>query len=197
VPFVLAFDVRWADVGSGFMKPFFHIIANRIAADIGPERPREVVATTLVAFALSSVLTGASSYHVQVRSEWLTWSWGVNRAELLLAGRAEARVADRLFPAAHPGGVHRRRRALPHDHRVSALPAPHPTCCVRVLMLTRGSFTVSTRMDDDEFRFSLETARFFFEGHNLALWVPALALAVLLRVITHRWHHQLIFPVCE
>jgi len=31
-------------------------------------------------------------------------------------------------------------------------------------------------------------------AHNLALWVPAFALAVLLRVITSRWHHQLILP---
>lgn len=41
-------------------QPFFHIIANRIAQDVGADAPRAVVATTLAAFALSSVLTGAS-----------------------------------------------------------------------------------------------------------------------------------------
>jgi SulP family sulfate permease len=41
----------------------------------------------------------------------------------------------------------------------------------------------------------LSTLKFFFEsGHALALWGIPLALAILLRVITHRFHHQLIFP---
>lgn len=48
------------------LQPFFHILANSIAADIGEDRPHEVLATTIVAFALSSVLTGrsgATKYH--------------------------------------------------------------------------------------------------------------------------------------
>ncbi|EIM84807.1 uncharacterized protein STEHIDRAFT_60168 [Stereum hirsutum FP-91666 SS1] len=40
--------------------PFFHILATRIAASIGEEHPEAVIATTLVAFAFSSVLTGLS-----------------------------------------------------------------------------------------------------------------------------------------
>ena len=36
-----------------------------------------------------------------------------------------------------------------------------------------------------------------FEPQNLVLWLPALGLAVLLRLITHKYHHQLIFPLCE
>ena len=41
-------------------QPFFHIMATRIAQDIGDNKPDEIVATTLVAFAFSSVLTGAA-----------------------------------------------------------------------------------------------------------------------------------------
>ena len=37
---------------------------------------------------------------------------------------------------------------------------------------------------------------YFTDAHVLTLWVPAFALAVLLRVITHNFHHQLIFPIC-
>jgi SulP family sulfate permease len=33
------------------------------------------------------------------------------------------------------------------------------------------------------------------EPHNLVLWLPALGLAVLLRLITHKYHHQLLFPL--
>ncbi|THH18561.1 hypothetical protein EW146_g2464 [Bondarzewia mesenterica] len=42
--------------------PFFHILATRIAAHIGEDNPREIVATTLVAFAFSSVLTGLTFF---------------------------------------------------------------------------------------------------------------------------------------
>lgn len=53
-------------------------------------------------------------------------------------------------------------------------------------------------MSDDDFSLSLETFKFFvFNLRNLALWLPALGLAVLLRVITHKWEHQLIFPICQ
>ncbi|KAL0067029.1 hypothetical protein AAF712_006019 [Marasmius tenuissimus] len=54
--------------GSGFagangsmmieVVPFFHILAQTIASDIGVERAKEVVATTLVAYMMSSLLTG-------------------------------------------------------------------------------------------------------------------------------------------
>ena len=53
-------------------------------------------------------------------------------------------------------------------------------------------------MSDDDFSLSLETFRFLvLNAGNLVLWLPAFALAVLLRVITHRWDHQLIFPICK
>ena len=53
-------------------------------------------------------------------------------------------------------------------------------------------------MSDDDFSLSLETFKFLvLNAGNLVLWLPAFALAVLLRVITHRWDHQLIFPICR
>ena len=53
-------------------------------------------------------------------------------------------------------------------------------------------------MSDDDFSLSLETFKFLvLNAGNLVLWLPAFALAVLLRVITHRWDHQLIFPICK
>ncbi|KAJ7302360.1 sulfate transporter family-domain-containing protein [Mycena albidolilacea] len=42
--------------------PFFHILATSIAKEIGPEHPQEIICTTLVAYALSSVLTGLSFF---------------------------------------------------------------------------------------------------------------------------------------
>ena len=66
---------------------------------------------------------------------------------------------------------------------------------VGVFLIVTG-LNVSTRLQDDEFSLSLDTLLFFTRGSNLALWAPAFALAALLRVITSRWHHQLILPTC-
>ena len=53
-------------------------------------------------------------------------------------------------------------------------------------------------MSDDDFSLSLATFKFLvLNAGNLVLWLPAFVLAVLLRVITHRWDHQLIFPICK
>ncbi len=64
---------------------------------------------------------------------------------------------------------------------------------VGVFLILTG-LNVSTRLQD--FSLSLDTLLFFLRGHNLALWAPGFALAALLRVITSRWHHQLILPTC-
>ena len=66
---------------------------------------------------------------------------------------------------------------------------------VGVFLIITG-LNVSTRLQDDEFSLSLDTLFFFLRGSNLVLWAPAFVLAVLLRVITSRWHHQLILPTC-
>jgi sulfate permease, SulP family len=50
--------------------------------------------------------------------------------------------------------------------------------------------TVSMRIDDDELGWNA------FQLHYVVMWLPALLLAVLLRLITHKFHHQLVFPVC-
>ena len=53
-------------------------------------------------------------------------------------------------------------------------------------------------MNDDEFTLSLSTFKFLVLNlHNLTLWLPAFVLAIVLRLITHKFHHQLIFPLCE
>ena len=52
-------------------------------------------------------------------------------------------------------------------------------------------------MDDEDFTYTFETLKYFVaNNHILSLWAPAFALAVLLRVITSKYHHQLIFPMC-
>ena len=66
---------------------------------------------------------------------------------------------------------------------------------VGVFLIITG-LNVATRLPDDEFSLSLDTLLFFLRGSNFALWAPAFVLAGLLRVITARWHHQLILPTC-
>ncbi|EIW78004.1 hypothetical protein CONPUDRAFT_109324 [Coniophora puteana RWD-64-598 SS2] len=132
--------------------PFFHILAKTIEADIGADRAREVIATTIVAYALSSILTGLTFF-------------------LLGALRLGALIG--FFP----------RHIL-----VGCIGG------VGVFLIITG-LTVSTRLESDSLDPSLETLRFFFgNAHALVLWVPPAALAVLLRVITARVHHQLLFP---
>jgi len=58
-------------------------------------------------------------------------------------------------------------------------------------------FTVSTGLEDEDPSLSYMLKWLFLNLHNLALWLPAFFLAVLLRVITHKYHHQLIFPACK
>ena len=66
---------------------------------------------------------------------------------------------------------------------------------VGVFLIITG-LNVSTRLQDDEFSLSLDTLFFFLRGSNFPLWAPAIVLAALLRMITSRWHHQLMLPTC-
>lgn len=51
--------------------------------------------------------------------------------------------------------------------------------------------------EEGGFQYNLETLKFLFgSGHVFGLWMSALFLAVALRVLTERYHHQLIFPIC-
>lgn len=57
--------------------------------------------------------------------------------------------------------------------------------------------TVSLRMSDDEFEINFATFKLFFlDAENFALWTIPFALAVILRLITSKWTHQLILPMC-
>ncbi|KAF8197043.1 sulfate transporter family-domain-containing protein [Pholiota molesta] len=61
--------------------------------------------------------------------------------------------------------------------------------------LIETGLTVSMRISDDDFDFTWKTFEImFFDSHNLILWTIPLLLAILLRLITHKFHHQLIFP---
>ena len=62
-----------------------------------------------------------------------------------------------------------------------------------------GRFEVSVGMKEEGgFQYNWDMAKFFFgDAHNLSLWTTALGLAIILRIITIRFHHQLIFPICE
>lgn len=54
------------------------------------------------------------------------------------------------------------------------------------------------RISEDDLGWNWETLETVFgDAHNATLWIVSLTLAVLLRVVTTRWHHQLIFPLCE
>lgn len=54
------------------------------------------------------------------------------------------------------------------------------------------------RLPEDELSFSFETFRIMFmQTHNLVLWTVPLTLAALLRVITAKVRHQLVFPACK
>ncbi|KAG6841586.1 hypothetical protein C0991_009342 [Blastosporella zonata] len=62
--------------------------------------------------------------------------------------------------------------------------------------LMQTGFTVSMRIGEDDLGADWKTIQMMFlDTHNLTLWVIPLILAVLLRVITYKFHHQLIFPI--
>ncbi|KAG9085707.1 hypothetical protein FS749_004214, partial [Ceratobasidium sp. UAMH 11750] len=134
--------------------PFFHMLTAGIIAHVGEDKPEVIVATSMVAFCLSSILTGFT---------------------FLMLGVFRLGVIIGFFP----------RHIL-----VGCIGG------VGVFLIETG-FEVSAGVNDDEgFQYNLATFRkFFMDKHNLSLWVPALALAILLRIITHRVHHQLVFPI--
>lgn len=63
--------------------------------------------------------------------------------------------------------------------------------------LIETGFEVSTGMNEEGgFKYNLETLEFLFGSERImALWISALALAVILRLITAKIHHQLVFPI--
>ncbi|TFK98319.1 sulfate transporter family-domain-containing protein [Pterulicium gracile] len=150
--------------GSGFagangsmmieVVPFFHIIGNSIAQYVGHEEANAptIICTTLVAFAMSSMLTGATFF---------------------ILGYLRLGAIIGFFP----------RHIL-----VGCIGG------VGAFLIETG-LAVCMRIDDDDFTIEFSTLKFMLQPHMLAMWVPPLVLAALLRVITHRWRHQLIFPL--
>jgi SulP family sulfate permease len=54
---------------------------------------------------------------------------------------------------------------------------------------------VSRGLKEEGFEYNLATLKLFFQStHVIALWTLPLLLAILLRIITHFYHHQLVFP---
>lgn len=65
---------------------------------------------------------------------------------------------------------------------------------VGVFLFVTG-LQVSIGLSEAEFEYNLPTLKLYLSNwHTFALWTIPLGLAILLRVITHFFHHQLIFP---
>ncbi|KDQ07140.1 hypothetical protein BOTBODRAFT_180967 [Botryobasidium botryosum FD-172 SS1] len=154
---VYSFGGSYFGGGNGSMMieviPFFHLLIDGIIRIVGEDNPEQVIATTMVAFALSSVLTGMT---------------------FMLFGALKLGAIVGFFP----------RHIL-----IGCIGG------VGVFLIETG-FEVAAGLNQDGFVYDLDTLKHLFTNpHVLSMWVPALALAVLLRVITHRFHHQLIFPL--
>lgn len=141
------------DGGNGSMMievvPFYHAIVGTLQHHISDDET--LVATTMFAFAMSTVLTGLA---------------------FATLGYFKLGRLSEFFP----------RHIL-----VGTIGG------VGAFLLVTG-LQVSTRTEESD-GFSLEMLRRFFSASVLPLWTIPLALAVILRVITSRYSHPLIFPV--
>ncbi|KZV98848.1 hypothetical protein EXIGLDRAFT_726747 [Exidia glandulosa HHB12029] len=134
--------------------PFFHLIATAIIQELGPDAdPRDIIATTMAAFALSSILTGLA---------------------FLALGFFKLGNLISFFP----------RHIL--------------IGCIGGVgwFLIETGLEVCGGLKEESFQYNWDQFSYFFlNAHVLSLWLPAFLLAVALRCITHRWDHQLIFPL--
>jgi MFS superfamily sulfate permease-like transporter len=63
------------------------------------------------------------------------------------------------------------------------------------IFLIETGLEVSRGLKEEGFDYTLSTLKLFFDSpHSIILWTLPLALAILLRIITHFFHHSLIFP---
>ena len=63
------------------------------------------------------------------------------------------------------------------------------------IFLIETGLEVSFGLKDEGFEYNFQTLKLFFAStHAIALWLIPFTLALALRVITHFFHHQLIFP---
>ncbi|KAF8756645.1 Sulfate anion transporter [Rhizoctonia solani] len=126
--------------------PFFHMLTTGIVAHVGEENPKIIIATTMVAFCLSSVLTGLT---------------------FLLLGLFRLGVIIGFFP----------RHIL-----VGCIGG------VGIFLIETGLEVAAGINEEGGFQYNLETFKLYFmNARNLSLWLPAFGLAILLRIITHRF----------
>ncbi len=142
--------------GNGSMMieavPFFHILVNIISNEVGEDNSQAIIATTMVSFAFSAVLTGLVFFVL-----------GFFRLGALIG------YFPRHILVGCIGGV-------------------------GVFLIETG-LEVSRGLKEEGFEYNFSTLKIFFEdGHAMALWMVPLGLAIALRIITHRFTHQLIFP---
>ncbi|RHZ43933.1 hypothetical protein Glove_801g13 [Diversispora epigaea] len=140
--------------GNGSMMievvPFLHIMADIIAKGIGDDK-EAIIATTILSFALSSILTGVV---------------------FLLLGAFKLGSLIEFFP----------RHIL--------------VGCIGGVgwFLVATAIEVTARLEDN-LRYNFETFKYlFFDIHVLALWSSALGLAILLRAIHMKCHHDMVVP---
>ncbi|GJJ14251.1 hypothetical protein Clacol_008515 [Clathrus columnatus] len=146
--------------------PFFHILASTIEREIGGSDPKAVIATTMVAFALSSILTGL---YIHVSAYIILTISGL---VFLVLGFLNLGVLIGFFP----------RHIL-----VGCIGG------IGIFLIETG-FEVAVGIKGG-FDYTPRTFALLFEPRNFVLWAPALGLALGLRLITTRWNHQLVFPL--
>lgn len=141
--------------GNGSMMieavPFYHIICALIQSEL-EGNAAAIVATTMVSFAFSAILTGI-----------VFFALGYFKLGSLVG------YFPRHILVGCIGGV-------------------------GVFLFVTG-LQVSLGLSEDNFDYNLATLKLFFHDfHSMVLWMLPLSLAIFLRVITHFFHHQLIFP---
>ena len=112
-------------------------MANSIAAQIGEDRPKEVIATTVAAYALSSILTGGFFSHCLFSSA-MSDLGTYRRLVVLLARGVETWDVDWVLPEAYPRWV--RPFFLTLSERTSAYLRATPRCIggVGVFLIQTG-----------------------------------------------------------
>lgn len=98
-------------------QPFFHILANDIARIVGEDKPHEIISTTILAFALSSLLTGTSTGNICARKRLTR----LTRSDVLSSWSAPIGFAHWILPPSHPSRVSFSRNLLYRFYSRAAL----------------------------------------------------------------------------
>jgi MFS superfamily sulfate permease-like transporter len=113
-----------------------------------------------------------------------------DRSHILRPWSLQTRFSGGIFSKTHSCRV-----GLSRSGNLRIL-ADIPSCIGGVgIFLIETGLEVARGLKEEGFEYNLATLKLFFDSpHSIILWVLPLALAILLRVITHFFHHQLIFP---